>query len=191
MRLAYALLAFLSAPFWATQSLREWSDKQLEQFLTDSPWCRPLRDSDARACLATAQPVREAEAEKARRARAKDPNAPPPEPDYEYLDFLRADQGAHLVLAIYYTNQAALSDAREARAMEETSLMRIGKQKFKMDGHFPPTPSDPYLRLVYPRAPTAKDKTVTFDLYLPGITQPYRTLEFWIKDMVYKGKLEM
>ena len=74
--------------------------------------------------------------------------------------------------------------------MEEESIMRVGRQKYKMEGHFPPVPSDPFLRLVYPRVATERDKSVNFELYLPGYG-PYHEAEFRVRDMMYKGKLEM
>jgi len=69
--------------------------------------------------------------------------------------------------------------------------MRIGKKKFKMTGHFPPSPRDPYLRLAFPREAQATDKSVVFDLYLPGVPIPYREVEFKVKDLLVNGKLEM
>ena len=74
--------------------------------------------------------------------------------------------------------------------MEEESVMKVGRKRYQMVGHFPPTPSDPYLRLVYPRAVGPGDKTVTFELYLPG-NGPYHDAEFRVRDMLHKGKLEM
>jgi len=49
---------------------------------------------------------------------------------------------------------------------------------------------DPFLRLVYPRVVGEHDKTVTFELYLPGYG-PYHEAEFRVRDLQYKGKLEM
>ena len=69
--------------------------------------------------------------------------------------------------------------------------MRIGRKKYKMTGHFPPSAGDPYLRLAFPRVATAADKSVTFDLYVPGVSMGARSAEFSIKDMIVKGKLEM
>jgi len=43
---------------------------------------------------------------------------------------------------------------------------------------------------VLPRSVAARDKTVTFELYLPGYG-PYHDAEFRVRDMMYKGKLEM
>ncbi len=132
--------------------------------------------------LATAAPMRQAEAELARR-RGKPLND-------EYVEYLAHDGANKLIVAIAYKNLTALADGDEARHMEEESVMRVGHQKFKMEGHFPPEPSDPYLRLVYPRVATERDKNVTFELYLPGYG-PYHEAEFRVRDMIYKGKLEM
>jgi hypothetical protein len=60
-----------------------------------------------------------------------------------------------------------------------------------MTGHFPPTAGDRFLRLAFPREVQATDKTVVFDLYLPGVPNPYREAEFQVKDMLVNGKLEM
>ena len=69
--------------------------------------------------------------------------------------------------------------------------MKVGRKKYKITGHFPPTPSDPYLRLVFPRAVAPSDKIVEFDLYLPGAPQPYRIAEYVVKELMYRGKLEL
>ena len=45
----------------------------------------------------------------------------------------------------------AFSDNRETRQMEQECVMRVGRKKLKMTGHFPPSPGDPYLRLAFPR----------------------------------------
>jgi hypothetical protein len=60
-----------------------------------------------------------------------------------------------------------------------------------MVGHFPPTPSDPVLRLVFPREVQASDKRIVFRLYLPGLDFPDREVEFAVKDLIYHGKLAM
>src|ERR1019366_2878140 len=129
-----------------------------------------------------ARPLREAEAELARR-RAKPLN----EEDVDYV----AREGANkLVVGIGHKKFKALEDGEEAHRMEKESIMRVGRQKYKMEGHFPPAPSDPFLRLVYPRAPAERAKTIAFELYLPGYG-PYHEAEFRVRDMMYKGKLEM
>jgi hypothetical protein len=60
-----------------------------------------------------------------------------------------------------------------------------------MTGHFPPSAGDPYLRIAFPREVTANDKSVNFELYVPGVGIPFRSVEFRVKDMTVKGKLEI
>lgn len=69
--------------------------------------------------------------------------------------------------------------------------MRIGRKTWPIVGYFPPTPSDPVLRLVFPRAVRPSDKRVVFRLYLPGVDFPDREAEFIVKDLIYHGALEM
>jgi hypothetical protein len=82
-------------------------------------------------------------------------------------------------------------DGAQTKRMEDDTLMRVGRKKFKMTGNFPPTQRDPYLRIAFPREVQATDKSVTFELYVPGATPPYRTVEFKVKDMIVNGKLEL
>jgi hypothetical protein len=58
-----------------------------------------------------------------------------------------------------------------------------------MVGHFPPNSRDPMLRMVFPR-PEGEFKSLRFELYLPGVSKPYRDLEFDLKEMMFRGKLE-
>ena len=69
--------------------------------------------------------------------------------------------------------------------------MRVGSKSYKVEGLFPPEPSDPVLRLIFPRAVKATDKSVEFRLYLPGLPFPEREAQFWVKDLSYRGKLAM
>jgi hypothetical protein len=178
-------LALAAAPFWESKAPRDWNDDQLRILLTDSPWAQPA--GGVSAFLATALPMQEAEREIWRRRMLK--GFEPPDP--EYTDFLSHDQGKHIVLAISYRNPKPLADAAEARRMEEESVLKIGKKKYKIAGQFPPTPSDPYLRLVYPRQIGPNDKSLVFELYLPGTAGVYQVLEFKVKELLYKGKPEM
>ena len=178
-------LALAAAPFWDTKPPRDWSEEQLRAILSDSPWAQPL--DGGYAFLATAQPIQEAEREIWRRRTVKGGEPP----DSEYADFLEKNQGRHIVLAIPYRNARALADRAESRRMEEDSVLKIGKKKYKIVGQFPPTPMDPYLRLVYPREIGPNDKSLVFDLYLPGIGKTYHMIEFRIKELLYHGKPEM
>ena len=181
------LLALAAAPFWETKPPAEWSEVQLRMLLTDSPWAQRLSESSAVAFLASASPVAEAERELWRRRKKKEDEAPDP----EYTDFLANDHGRHIVLAIAYRDAKPLADAVESRHMEEESILKVGKKKYKMTGQFPPTAMDPYLRLVYPREVGPNDKSLVFDLYLPGIGHGYQMVEFRMKELMYRGKPEM
>src|SRR5947209_4855393 len=147
--------------------------------LRDSPWARPaiaegvLRAAGVQTYLASALPTREAEAEGVRRKRI----ALSPEAE-EFSEFLKQQKGESIILAISFPDTDQLADGKEVKRMEEECIMKIGRKKFKMKGHFPPAPSDPYLRLVFPRAAGTADKIIEFDLYLPGVEQSYRTVEY-------------
>lgn len=187
-----ALLLLFAAPFWETKAPADWSEDELKQLFTDSPWAQPLTGPSnappVAAYLATAAPMEQAERERARRMKKK------PAPDalaQEYRLWLEDNRATQIVLAVPIADANALSDSRETSRMEQECVMHAGRKKIKMSGHFPPSPGDPYLRLAFPREVTAADKTVTFDLYVPGIAIPFRNVEFRVKDMLVNGKLEM
>ena len=69
--------------------------------------------------------------------------------------------------------------------------MHIGRKDYQILGYFPPTPSDPVLRLIFPRAVKPADREIVFRLYLPGLNFPDREAVFAVKDLTYQGKLEM
>jgi len=192
------LCALLAAPppFWESKPPRDWTDLEITSLLNDSPWARAAlsqgiaRQPGIQTYLASALPVQEAEAELKRRRQIRNRPAGPAETE-EYLEFLKQHQGESIVLTVFLPAPVQLADAKEAKRMEEESFMKIGRKKYKMTGHFPPTPDDPYLRLVFPRQLGPKDKTVEFDLYLPGASDPYRIAEYVIKELMYKGKLEI
>jgi hypothetical protein len=179
----------LAAPFWESRPAAQWSDEEIQTLLRDSPWAQaamaPMSTDGVPAYLATARPIQEAERELLRRNPVEDPNAE------EYREFLRENQGKVIVLAVFLPRPDVLLDPVEAKRMEEECLLKVGRKKHKMIGHFPPAPSDPYLRLVYPRAVSATDNAFSFELYLPGVPAPYRTVEFRVKDLTCKGALEM
>jgi hypothetical protein len=188
-----ALLA-VPPPFWEPKPPHDWTDLEITGLLNDSPWARAAlsqgiaRQPGIQTYLASALPVQEAEAELKRRRQIRNRPAGPAETE-EYLEYLKQHQNESIVLTVFFPVQ--LSDAKEAKRMEEESFMKIGRKKYKMTGHFPPTPDDPYLRLVFSRQLGPKDKTIEFDLYLPGTPDPYRIAEYVIKEMMYKGKLEI
>jgi hypothetical protein len=187
MRAIALWLALVAAPFWETKPPEQWSEEQLLRLLTDSPWSQGVEKTGKVAFLATAQPMRDAERELARRRKGQGAGAG----DSEYAEFLSQDSGKSIVLAVAYPDQRPLADAAEARKMEEESILRIGRKKHHMTGHFPPTPSDPYLRMVFPREVGPNEKSLVFELYLPGTGSGYGMAEFRLKELVYRGKAEM
>ena len=186
MRLFVLCLALTAAPFWETKAPQDWTVEELNGILRDSPWAQT--EKGVRVFLASARPMQDAERELARRSRTRPGEKMVNE---EYADFLREDHGRHIVLAVPYSSANALADAKEAARMERESMLKVGKKKYKMTGHFPPTPSDPYLRLIYPREVGPSDKTLTFELYLPGANPPFVMIEFRLKDLQYRGQPEM
>lgn len=190
-----AFLLMLATPFWETLSPREWNNEQLMLMLTDSPWAQTTtfrEGSPAPIYLASAKPMREAEAELLRRFTLKigAANMPDSASRREYEDFLAENDGKVVVIAIRNINLKILAEAEEGKRMEEESYMKVGKKKIKLSGHFPPTPADPVLRLIFPR-PAELGKEIQFELYMAGFTGPYRSAIFKLKDLVYKGKTEL
>ncbi|MCU1233667.1 MAG: hypothetical protein JWP63_1634 [Candidatus Solibacter sp.] len=187
MRALLPLLFFLSQPFWEAKPPEQWSDVEIQAIRSDSPWAQASQGSVI--FLATAAPIEHAEAEL--RLRLKHNPHPLPEPDPDYVEYLRDHRDQNFVLGITYPTLAGTSDARENKRMEEESVMIVGKKSYPMVGHFPPTPSDPVLRLIFPRVAKSTDKTVLFRLYLGGLNFPEREAEFRVKDLTYQGKLQM
>jgi hypothetical protein len=182
-----ALLFFLAQPFWEVKAPEQWTDQEIDLVRRASPWAQIAgQNPEVLVYLATAAPIEEAEAEL--RLRTKHPLA---EPDPDYADFLRLNRDKVLVLAIPWSQPARFGSEAERKRMEEESVMIAGRKTYPLVGHFPPTQSDPVLRLVFPREAKPADKSVLFRLYLPGVPFPERETEFRIKDLMYHGKLEM
>ncbi len=187
MHILLTALFFLAQPFWESKPPEQWTDREIDAVRHNSPWARTMGpEPDLLIYLATAAPIEEAEAEA--RLRTRNPLS---EPDPDYLDYLRENRGRHFVLAIPYATLSGLGKAEEERKMEHESVMIINRKTYKLLGHFPPTPSDPVLRLVYPREVQPSDKAVLFRLYLPGVDFPEREIEFRVKELFYHGKLAM
>jgi hypothetical protein len=187
MRFLLAALFFLGPPFWEVKPPDRWTSREIDTVRHDSPWAQSVGpDPRVLVYLATAGPIEDAEEEA--RLRTKDPL---PEPDPDYLDYLREHRAEHFVLAIPDVTLDGLRQPGEERRMEEETQMVVGGKTYRMIGHFPPTEADPVLRLVFPREAQPSDKSVVFRLYLPGVTFPNRETEFRIKDLMYHGKLAM
>ncbi len=187
MHILTALLFFLGQPFWEAKPPEQWSNVEVDTMLHASPWTQTVGPApNLIVYLATAQPIEEAEWQA--RLRKK---SPLPEPDSDYSDFLRENREKVFVLAISYPNLSRLGDAEETKRLERETKMTVGGKSYKIAGYFPPTPSDPVLRLIFPREVKPSDKNIEFDLYLPGLPFPEREAQFHVKDLMYHGRLAM
>ncbi len=184
------LLMMAAAPFWQAKQPAEWSMDDVRALLTNSPWAVLAdagRDSPAPAVqiyLATAEPVIAAE-DRLRASKKTDGVDPAWE---EYREYLVANAGKYIVLAIKVLKPEAYLDNSETKLMETESYMRAGKKKVRVTGHFPPSATDPFVRLVFPRELSASDRSIKFDLYVPGVGSPYREVDFPKKDLEYHGQ---
>jgi hypothetical protein len=184
------LLFFLSQPFWEAKPPEKWTDADIAAMLRDSPWAQQTGTSPRVVVfLATAAPIEHAEAEL--RLRLKKNPHPMAEPDPDYVEYLRDHREDTFVLAVNYPTLGGLGHAGESVRMEEETVMVVGRKEYRIVGHFPPTPSDPVLRLIFPRVVKPTDKSVIFRLYLPGLNFPEREVEFRVKDLTYQGRMEM
>ncbi|MEO7145143.1 MAG: hypothetical protein ABI165_16725 [Bryobacteraceae bacterium] len=188
-----AFFFFAAPPFWESKPPQQWSGEEINILLHDSPWAQiasaPPKNADAapvQVYIASAPPMRAAELELARR-RALRRRIPESDADLEYAAYLRENEGKQIIVAVSMPNARALSDGEESRRMQEECIMKIGRKKYKITGNFPPSADDPYLRLIFPRTLQPSDKSVEFDLYIPGLPEPYRMVSFRVKDMLYKG----
>jgi hypothetical protein len=195
-----AILLFLAASFWETKAPADWTDDELIRLFTDSPWAQMAEPNGAKEThsaavqvyLATAGPMQEAEKERERRYSRKRPGPVVEDPmATEYRLWLEDNKAAQIVVAVRIPRTKDFDDGAQTKRMEEECVMVVGRKKYKMTGNFPPTQHDVYLRLAFPRLVQESEKSVTFELYLPGVSPPYRTVEFKVKDMMVKGKLEM
>ncbi len=192
----FALLTLLTAtPFWDTMDVKEWSEEQLLDFFGNSPWSQPAESTAGNGVLtflATSKPVQLAEVEKRRRVMKKVAGVDViQDPAWdEFQEFLERDTAKYIVLAVAIPAEAT-REASEMSLMENQSVMKLGKQKIKMSGYFPPSHTDPYTRLIFPRAGTEKAKELVFELFLPGTGTPYRQVYYPTKGMNYRGRLEM
>lgn len=187
------------APYWEAQPPARWSEEQIESFFRDSPWARPadasrrmgLSVTPVNTFLSSARLMREAEAELLRR-RVKDAAVLRAVRDAraEYLEYLDQHKGEVIALSAPL-DPNALADAQEAKLFEQETTLKAGKRKHKMMGHFPPTPSDPLVRMLFPRDVDAKAKQLEFELYFPGTGSPYRTVYYKLVDMTVGGQLEL
>ncbi len=198
---AFAWLALLAVePFWEAKPAAQWSEDQLQRLLSQSPWAQVaggversrLPGPPVVIYLASATPMQEAEAEVLRRRfkQHADAYAAILDAREEYQAYLREQAGKVIVVGVPL-DPAALADGGEAKRMKDDSQIKVGKKKVKSTGHFPPTPNDPVLRLIFPRPDTTNVKEIEVELYLPSIPQPYRQAVFPVKDLMYRGRPEL
>jgi hypothetical protein len=179
-----------AVPFWDAKPPSDWTLDEARTLLTDSPWAQRVaagRQSTAPlldAYVATAEPVEKAEdrMRAARKVLSTDPSWD------EYREYLAENAGKFIVLAVSALKPEAFLDAGETKRMEEESRLKIGKRKYEMAGYFPPSSTDPFVRLVFSKDVRDGDRALTFELYVPGSGAPYRIAEFPLRDMRYQGQ---
>jgi hypothetical protein len=188
MPLWIGLLFLASQPFWETKPPEQWTDHEIDLVLISSPWTQTLSPAPSvLAWFATAQPIEEAETEARLHKRH-----PLRQLDPDYTSYVAGNRDRVFVLAIEYASLKGLSKESDLwKRLESETEMHISGKVYKLEGLFPPEPSDPVLRLIFPRAVKPSDKSVRFQLYLPGLPFPEREAEFFIKDLIYHGKLAM
>jgi hypothetical protein len=208
LSLFLVLLLFVD-PFWQSRPPVEWTDSELSQFFANSPWAQMVpqtgkSQSEKKAgagqllqvYLATSGPIMKAVAERERRIELRRPGtaqALAGDPLSEERSVWFADnRERQIIVAVRVGNNPAFSSAQETRRMEQDCAMDLGRLRVKLSAFFPPTRTDPNLYLAFPREPmTDSDKTLSFELYLPGVPGPYRAVTFKVKEMIVGSKLEM
>jgi len=183
--LALAALLLQTVPFWEQRPPAQWSRTEVDQLLSDSPWAQT---SGARVYLASAEPARQAELMWKKWRKQQLGVEERFEDDDDYEEFLRQHPGEYIVVAVSVPNPSITPDPREFAEMEKRSRIKLDKRKYAMLAHFPPTPADPVLRMVFPKKLAGDEKTLILELYLPGVHLPYRNFEFPVKSLVWKGK---
>lgn len=202
--LAALLLVWLeiTAPVWEQKTAAESTDEELAAVLTASPWAQMhrlelpaakgaggLSNPTVHLFLATATPVREAERE-LRRRRLQANTDPERAADTEFEEFLEANPGRYIVLAVRVLRPELLERPRSVETMERETRLRIGRRSYELVGHFLPTRDDPYVRLIFPRDVRDTDTELRFELYVPGVPLPFRTVRFQLEKLTWHGRPE-
>src|ERR1051326_3610144 len=194
-------LLFLVDPFWQSKPPVDWTDSELSQFFVNSPWAQMVPQSGkaqsekkaeagqlVQVYLASSGPIMKAVAERERRVELRRPGTAQTlagDPLSEERSVWFADnRERQVIVAVRAGNNPAFSSAQETRRMEQDCAMDLGRTRVRLSAFFPPTRTDPNLYLAFPREPiTDSDKTVSFELYVPGVPGPYRTFTFKVKEM--------
>jgi hypothetical protein len=173
--------------FWNTKAPADWSIEEMRLILQQSPWATVSHATLSVPIpihLGSAEPMREAELRERQASRYRvEPGA-----SFEEYQAMLAE-GKYIVLAVTMRDSSALADAIESKSLEKDSIMYAGRRAYKLVTVFPPTPGDPYIRYVFPREVRPNDKSLNFDIYIPGVNYPQRHIEFDLKEMMYRGKL--
>src|SRR5262249_2110826 len=139
-----SLLFFFAVPFWEANPPEKWSLREIDLLRANSPWAQTVGpEPRVLVYLATAAPIEQAESEV--RLRSKNTLR---DLDPDYLTYVSENRETHFVLAVNYPERARLGDAEEQRRLENETVMLIGRKEHHISGHFPPTPTDPVLRLI-------------------------------------------
>ncbi len=189
MRIFLLALLLQAAPFWETKAPKDWTSAEIELLLTTSPWSSgsSIVPSPALIFLASARPMRDAEDQLFLRQERKGEVKVDEE---DYHTYITQNPGKHIVVAARVELTADFADAKEVKTMEKECFIRVGKRKIRSVGYFPPTPSDPFLRILFPRVSLDGLKTLSVGLYLPGVHKPFQDVEFLVKNLTDRGKLE-
>ncbi|HEV2201231.1 MAG TPA: hypothetical protein VGR73_15545 [Bryobacteraceae bacterium] len=191
------LLWLAAAPFWQEKPPAEWNDIQLAQFLNDSPWAHAavgtgkVQGPPVQTYLVSARPMEQAERERNRRVALRRKPGSEDVLGEEYRAWFEDNRAGQVMLAVRVGTPPAFSDESEIRKMQENCALRSGRVRVKMSSYFPPSMNDPYLHLAFPRnAVVESEKYLDFELYLPGISGPFRAVEFVLHDLAVDGRLE-
>ena len=190
------LLLLAAAPFWQEKPIAEWNDIQLAEFLNDSPWAHAATGAGkipgppVQTYLASGHLAEQAVTERARRVALRRKQTEDALAE-EYRLWFEDNRTTQVIVAIRAGNLLGFSEEGEIRRMQDSSAMRSGKVKVKMSSYFPPTANDPYLRMAFPREIISSgEKFLDFELYLPGIAGPFRTVQFVVQDLMVDGKAD-
>ena len=189
------LLLLTATPFWQEKAPAEWNDIQIAQFLNDSPWAHPAKadgkvvGSPVPAYIASSQFVEQVEKERNRRAALRRKQTTEGALAEEYGFWFEDNRKDQVILTVRVGNSIAFSDEREIRRMQESSALHSGNVRAKMSSYFPPSASDPYLHMAFPRSIIKPaEKYLSFAIYLPGIASPFRTVDFVASELITDGK---
>lgn len=188
LSLLMAVLFFLQTPFWESKAPEDWSDAEIESLMTESPWGGTTLPGKVAVFIASARPLRQAEEQVfLRRDRKSEARV---EDDEDYRSYIRQNPDKHIVIAARVPLHIDFANEKEVKRMEKECFLRVGKQKLRSVGYFPPTPGDPYLRILFPRVALTGLKFLSVGLYLPGVHKPFQDLEFLVKDLRVRGQVE-